>query len=383
MMRNKTFPFFFLVFFECLAFARPYRYYLDPNRAENILAGITLRNRLSEREWLNIIQDRKNASYSVRAGDNLWKISRRLFGDPWLWRKMWQVNQSVTNPHEIEVGRLLAYYSDQGPSDWKIPVVKLVPNGKGNDIDNDRFVNVDIKQRHRVNHFVMTEDEVVGEVLGSYDPAEMLNGMDSVYLRFNDDSQARLGQTYMIAHEVRKIGSLGSEDLPTVGTLMQVVGEAKLTVMETGLVRAELTGVFHPLKRGDKILATPKTVSWTAALHPPDELIAHVVLGEHSESKMFGQGTLVLLDKGEQEGMKPGFLFRVSQDTDPFTKSTETVRTYFKGEIQVVFVNASSSLGYILRNTDPIVIGDLLIPRQTISDPPPFPHHPMESIEID
>lgn len=385
MMLNKKTLVFISLLLGAQSFARPYRHYLDPMRAEQTLAGIALRPRLSEREWSDIIHGQKNQNYAVKPGDNLWNISKRLFGDAWLWRKMWQVNQGVTNPHELDVGRILAYYSEDKSSEWKIPVVKLVPDGRmnANDLDTDRFINVDIKQRHRVSHFVLTNEALLGEVSGSFSPREGVGLEDHIYLRFFDESQAKVGESYLLVHEARTINDFSAEGNLISGKLMQVVGEVKLTVPESGLVRAEVKGMFQPVRRGDKIVSMQKTVSWSAALNPPTQLTARVVLGENPENKMFGQGGLILLNKGEQDGMKPGYLFRVYQDTDPVTESTKGVSPYFKGEVQIVFVNQVSSLGYILRNTDPIFIGDTVIPRQAIDDPAPPATHPNDTVEID
>lgn len=384
MMLNKKNTLLLLLVVTAPVFARPYRHYLDPRRAEETLAGITLRPRLSEKEWLDIIRGQKNQQYTIKPGDNLWNISKRLFGDAWLWRKMWQVNQSVTNPHELEVGRLLAYYSEEPMNEWKIPVVKLVPDKNNvNDLDNDKFVNVDIKQRHRIGHFVLTNEEILGEISGSFSPRQTVGLEEGVYLRFQDPNRAKVGDSYIIVHEERSISDFSAEGALISGTLMESVAEVRLTVAESGLMRAEVLGMFQPVRRGDKIISIQKTVSWSAAIHPPSRLTARVVLGEHPENKMFGQGTLVLLNKGEQDGMKPGHLFRVFQDMDPYTKSTEGVSPTSKGEVQIVYVNPVSSLGYILRNTDPVFIGDTLIPRQAIDDPAPPATHPNDTVEID
>lgn len=381
-MRNKIFL-FLLVGLNALSWARPYRHYLDPRRAEQTLAGIALRPRISEQEWLGIIRGQRNEQYTVRPGDNLWNISRKLFGDAWLWRKMWEVNQSVTNPHDLTVGRMLAYYSETEPSEMRIALVKLAASKRGgaNDIDNDRFINVDIKQRHRVTHFLFSQEEVLGEISGSFSPRHTVGLEEGVYVRFFDESKVRIGESYIIAQEDRAVSRFGEGENAVEGTLMRTVGEVKLTVKES-LVRAEVTGIFHPIRRGDKIISMQRTVNWAAPQHPPDGLSARILLGEFAEKRMFGQGALVLLDKGEQDGMKPGYLFRVLRDTDPVLGSQQAVSPHFKGEVQIVFANGPSSLGYITRNSDPIFVGDTLIPRQAIADPPPPATRPNDTIEI-
>src|SRR5580765_8140408 len=80
---------------------RRYRLYIDASRAEEIFAGITLKKPLEDDKWLTLLGDRRDDIYTVVEGDTLWDISHKEFKDPYLWRKLWQTNPAITNPHEI------------------------------------------------------------------------------------------------------------------------------------------------------------------------------------------------------------------------------------------------------------------------------------------
>lgn len=384
---NRWIPILVIVLCSLTAEARRYKHYLDPRNAENILAGIALRGRISQSDWLNIIHGQKNATYTVKPGDNLWNISGRLFGDAWLWRKMWQINQSILNPHEIDTGRVLAYYNENAEygGEWRIPVVKLTPDGKGNsnDLDNDKFVNVDIKQKHRISNFVLGDEEVLGEVTGSYTSKSRFGHENELYLSFFDRSKVKVGETYVIAHEEKILRDLSDSSEPVVGKLMRTVGEVKITVFGAELVRAEITSLFHGLQRGDKVVQMARVATWAVPTHPPNDMTVRIVYGEHPKRKLFAAGNIVLLNKGIEEGMKPGFLFRVFQDTDPYNQKRDGVEPNYKGEVQVVYSGKTTSLGYIVRSQDPIQLGDTLVPSQAFDDPIPPEARPNDTVEID
>lgn len=50
-----------------------------------------------------------NGEYVVKKGDSLWKISVKLYGDGFKWVKLWETNKSlIRNPNLIEIGMKLA-----------------------------------------------------------------------------------------------------------------------------------------------------------------------------------------------------------------------------------------------------------------------------------
>ncbi|MGM0443956.1 MAG: LysM peptidoglycan-binding domain-containing protein [Fibrobacterota bacterium] len=58
-------------------------------------------------------------TYTVRPTDNLWNLSRKYLGSGWEWKRIWEVNPSVYNPHLIYPGDMLRIpgYSQTGAAD--------------------------------------------------------------------------------------------------------------------------------------------------------------------------------------------------------------------------------------------------------------------------
>ncbi len=369
--------------------ARRYRYYLDASRAEEILASLGTRQRLYDDQWVRIIGDeRKDGKYKVRRGDSLWNISGRQLGNARLWPKMWQVNPYLTNPHEIEIGQLLRYYngdaSDRDPAAIRIPMVKLLPGGSGsaNNLDNDSFFNRTLKNRFRPKLIVVADEEILGEISGAYTEGDWLNIHHEIYLNFFQANTVRKDDVYAIVRFERSLVDSTESSRPVIGSLVRVVGEVRVIGFGENLVRAEIKSQFDVVKRGDSLIRTLPPVSTSAYFNPPSEMTARIVTGADAERSQFAQGEVVLLNKGADDGMKEGYVFRVFEDVDPQTKKRYLVEPSYKGEVQVVYVSKLASVGYIVRNRTPLAIADTLIPTQAYVDPEPPPSKSVKTIEL-
>lgn len=375
-----------------VAVSRYVSYSLQPGEAERVLATLSDRPRLLEDKWLALLGPRAQESYQIRNGDNLWSISSRLFGNPFYWSKLWEMNPSLTNPHELEKGSALIFYraglkrglASEEPSEIKIPLIKLLPERKGGvaDIDQDAVFNVDIKNRFRPRFFILTpETEVYGTITGTYAESEVLNQHKWAYVKASSEN-IKVGTRYAIIHEEKPLRDQTQDDAPLIGNLVQTVGELQIVEVGEKLLKAEVTALTGTARRGDKLIDLQSPVNFAMRFDPPSELQAQIVMGEEPDYHLFVQGQLVLVNKGRVDGMKEGFLFRVWRDTDLHTGVDTDVEPESKGEVQIVHVGTLSSVGFILRNIDPLKVGDTLVPRQVYSNPPSFAIRMRETREI-
>jgi len=106
---------------------------LDPS---DELARIPLRPQMSDFNWKKYAGPSLDKTYRIRKKDTLWAISERLFGNPYLWPKVWQLNAQFGNPHQIDPGielqfflgnpnsaPILAYRQNDGESET-LPVIE-------------------------------------------------------------------------------------------------------------------------------------------------------------------------------------------------------------------------------------------------------------------
>ncbi|MBI4403109.1 MAG: LysM peptidoglycan-binding domain-containing protein [Deltaproteobacteria bacterium] len=388
-MSNKTILFLICALLQLSAQGRKlFRHQLDPNRAEEILGALAAKPRLLPEQWKKVLGHHALETYTVVPGDTLWGISRKLFKNAWYWNKVWHVNQYLANPHELEIGQILAFYRegevDSGPT-VHIPVIKLTPSQKGalNDLDKDSFINVDIKDRFRSSIFVLDPDvPVYGEISGSYSPKEGLTQTDSVFVNLKNLENPMAGDAFSVVHVERELRDSTQTGSPILGTIVKLVGELKLISFEERLAKAELTSVFGVVRRNDLLVPIQKPIQWLTTLNPPDELQGIIVEGEQPEYLCFSEGNLVLVNKGRAAGMKEGYLFRVWKDKDPLLSSEKAVEPGFKGELQIIHVSQLASVAYILHNSDPLRVGDGVVPYQIFKNPPRYLGRTPETFEL-
>jgi len=84
----------------------------DPGTAlppEEQLSRVPLRPPMSDRSWRKWAGPALEKAYNIRRGDSLWHVSEILFGNPYLWPKVWQLNANLANPHVVFPGHELQF----------------------------------------------------------------------------------------------------------------------------------------------------------------------------------------------------------------------------------------------------------------------------------
>lgn len=389
-----------LLVIDADAAKKPYRYNLDPLTAEELLASLVIKPRLTDKQWKAVLTAKLNSrrglasmpvtdrTRRVLGGENLWSISRKTLGSPWYWPKIWAANLDITNPHEIEIGRLLAYYrGGETEPPITIPLIRLIPagGGKSTTLENDTFLNNELKNRFRPPVLIVTDDDAIfGEIRGSYTHRNILYVHENIYVEPYEDAKIKQGQRFAV---VRKEKTLRDGTLlggRTLGELARVVGEVEILRVEEELCVAEVKELVSTMKRGDVLVALPPSYEVSGALvEPPDDLQAKIIQGDESEYSIMGQGQIVLINRGTDDGMQPSFKFRVLRDHDPVTRNQNDVLADYKGEVRIVATSKSASVGFVIRNDEPIMIGDLLVPTQRFPNRPLPPKRPINVLEVD
>jgi len=73
-------------------------------RPSEKFSRVPLRPQMSDASWVRWAGPALEKTYRIHKGDTLWGISERLFGNPYLWPKVWQLNAHIGNPNVIEKG---------------------------------------------------------------------------------------------------------------------------------------------------------------------------------------------------------------------------------------------------------------------------------------
>jgi len=269
--------------------------------------------------------------YTVVRGDTLWDISGRFLRSPWLWPEIWHVNPQIANPHLIYPGDVLELvYIDGRPRlQLRRGTVKLSPTVRSTPWDGAiPTIPVDAIAPFLTRPYVIGKDELESApYVVDFADEHILGGAGQrAYVR-SIDSDAHLKFEIVRPGGPYKDGETGE----ILGYEARYIGSAKL--QRTGdpatifLNATELESVI-----GDRLLAAGEdraTANFTP--HAPPMPVEGTIISVFNGVSQIGTHNVVVIDRGEADGLKPGTVLRIDQRGETIrdvvsTNLRETVR---------------------------------------------------------
>jgi hypothetical protein len=341
-------------------------------------------------------------TYTVRPGDTLWDLSGRFLNNPWYWPKVWSFNPEITNPHWIDPGQILRFFpaaeeaparvepvesapvADAGPEAAPEPEVeapkeledfsKADLSGPTDLIDDDDAVAVSgpykigyvppkaTTARHET--FVTRHElEQSGELFGAFEDKLMLSNTDQAYARFKSSVPVKKGEAYVIYRTEREIVH------PTTGEVFGyqtvVVGAGRVTAVEDKAVKLLVTQTFEPIERGALLGPWSEKFVKQVARRANGAALKGTILGAQQEIlTQLGEHHVVFIDKGKQDGVEEGNLFKVVRAGDPFGGPMTTsewddgLPKEDVGDLLVIDAKDHASTALVTRSLVELYVGD-------------------------
>lgn len=257
--------------------------------------------------------------YIVVRGDTLWDISGRFLEKPWNWPKLWGVNPQIANPHLIYPGdRLRLIMTDDGPR-----LVRDGMGGPGGLSPKIRSTQLDtaippIPLRH-VQAFL---EEAV--VLRSNKPS------DFAYVAAAADEHLAAGEGDRIYGRQLDAGPDTSFDIFRIGPAYmdpetgEALGYNALYIGQAVVQRAgdpATLGVSKARREvlaGDVLIPTDnRPLQAFYAPRAPDDAIRGQIIGVVDGVSQIGQHSVVVLNRGQRDGIELGHVLQVRQVPQP------------------------------------------------------------------
>jgi len=275
------------------------------------------------------------ADYIVKEGDTLWDISKRFYNDPFLWPRLWQQNQYITNPHYISPGdriRLYPYRVLIKTEETPPPLVEekkpLLPPSVEEAPPPlpppPELIRLVIYPEVRSAGFIIEELEGIGRIVAAKENKMELSEEDEVYINFQQGISVQKGDQFTIL----KVGELieHPHTKKKIGRKVQILGRA--TIIATNERKAQtalITRSFETITRGDEVVPffPPKEELAIKKLEHP--LYGWVVASKQERLEL-ADGDVVYIDQGEEHQVQPGNLFDVfhrggeAENPDAFRK---------------------------------------------------------------
>ena len=262
--------------------------------------------------------------YVVKKGDTLWDISKRFLHDPWMWPKVWHINPKIRNPHLIYPGDVIAlYYVDGKPyitlegaggvpaTRPGIKTIKLSPKVHFESLQRA----IPTISREAIAPFLETarivtqeELETAPYIVSSYEE-HLISGADyKIYARKIKDQSIQ-------AYQIVRPGAVYRD--PVSG---DVLGYEAKDIADAHVIRTgdpttlRVKEARKEILNGDLLLPfEERNLEFQFFPRAPKQHIDGQIISVFDGISMIGQYNVVVLDRGERDGLKPGYVLAVYQ----------------------------------------------------------------------
>lgn len=320
--------------------------------------------------------ENESEEYIIQKGDTLWDISDTKLKDTFLWPKLWSVNPHVDNPDMIYPGLKIRIPSrEELMRVSPLPVKRTAPQVKARKkpfrkapklkrqyvVDRNRFI---------ASGWIDDGFPSVGKIIYSPGDRRVLGKDEIAYLQFSSDDYSSSSKTKNIAlslvrskEDIAGKDKLGKEFYvirniklvrhpvtdKKLGYQIRVVGVVKIIGQDSEMPKAKITRSFEDINVGDGLMPykhlEPPLI--TDKIQTPAQ--KGYIVETHLNSVLSEEGTIIFLDKGQKDGVKPGDIYSVFSDSP-----TESPI----GEIRVVLSKPTTSNAVVLESVHEILTGD-------------------------
>jgi hypothetical protein len=312
------------------------------------------------------------AYHIVERGDTLWDLSKRYLNNPFLWPQIWDKNRYITDAHWIYPGDPIilpdiSLVSDgagaggPGTGAEGMGAEGLGPEGAGEGDAASRLYQISEEETIRCASFISDGEDDSLKILGHEMGSERMSfaARDILYLNKGSNAGVRVGDVYTAHHKTYKVKHPKStrhigQKIETTGWLrVLLVSENTATaIVETACLDMHPDDYLKPFERVNVPLV--RRVAPPNRLTPPTGKTGGYIIDHELDKGATGQGDLLSIDLGSNDGIAPGnrmTVFRVTYPTVPTARNVV-------GELAVLTVRDRTALAKVVYSNDGILIGD-------------------------
>jgi len=341
-----------------------------------------------------LLKEDRPESYLVVKGDTLWGIASRFLKNPWMWPEIWHVNPQIANPHLIYPGDTVKLiYLEGGP---KITVKRgeagmtytLSPSDDMASVSGtaevDNQVGKDGKLQPQIRPMPL-EEPIPAIPLDVIDPflsgnrivshatfesapyvvqgaqRHIISGAGDRLFARGEFNEAR--STYGFFRKGKVYRDPVTNELLGMETIE--LGAGKMVSKEKDIGSLSVLRANQEIIPGDRLLTNQeRRVDSTFFPSAPKENIQGEILDTVGGVSQAGAMSVVLINKGEREGIESGHVLAIFQRgevvMDPVTGKQIKLPNDRAGLLMVFAPFEKMSYALVLYADRPLTVGDVV-----------------------
>jgi hypothetical protein len=327
------------------------------------------------------LKDDAPGRYIVKEGDTLWDISGQYLDYPWQWPDIWQINPLIEDPHLIYPGDVITIV-------WRDGQQFLSINGQPVGSGSSSSVNVrevpagTVKLSPQVREFsledaipaiprsiiagflkhnrIVTEQELSSApyIMAGNEGRIIIGAGDLVYVRGNWDTGVSGWDIYRQGKVI--IDPVSEEYL---GYEAIALGSGNIGNAENGVGEFNVSKSYENIRLGDRLLQSQQELISTNFIpSAPEQDIDGSILQVHGGVNYIGQYDVVMINRGDREGLQEGHILKISRngDTvkDPITGEQVKLPSFEVGLMMIFKTFDKVSYGLVMKASNTILVGD-------------------------
>ena len=305
-----------------------------------------------------IVETETGIYYTVKKGDTLWDLSRKFSNSPYLWPDLWSGNSQIANPHRIYPGeRIQLYRREDVEKNAGPPVITAAapqpvvtpPPEKG----QLTFAGI-----NRVGFIRETPVPASGRIFKVQGIHKMISTDDIVYISPENDQDLKLGQRYTVYRTLGQVRHIDTGE--ELGIQHYLLGTVEIIQPEPEYAIGRVVNAYGNIKKEDLLMPYKRRSPKIAKISPPPGIMGEVIMAEE-HNKIIGDNVTAFIDKGENDGIKPGQTFTVfyqdSERIHPQQAGETALKPVTFGELVVLHTEATTATVYITQAKQAIVPG--------------------------
>lgn len=262
--------------------------------------------------------------HTVEKGDTLWDLSQKFLGSPWYWPKVWSYNPEIANPHWIYPGNEVRFFGSGEEVPTQVEVGQPETEVEPAEMMEDKvavYGQVGFRPKNAVSvvspGFVTAREvEEAGRIYGSFSEATHLSYPDRLYIKLK--KAPRLGETYLVFRSGGEVIHPVTQE--SIGFFTRILAEVRvIRVDKDNSATVHIFKQYDEVLRGDLVGPSSEPVMRAVAARPNERDVKGVYLvGDvRRYPTMFAEHSIIMMDKGADDGVKAGNVFTIFRQQDP------------------------------------------------------------------